>query len=120
MTMFLRRQWLPSLIPVEILSEIFLLVYKDTDEKEEWSWRELMLVCCRWRAIMISTPGIHFQLRIQRPTQSGVVQAFIQGRKSRLLVTIDINGGGDGNEFNAENFYACFMGASQAASRWRS
>src|SRR5258706_13324428 len=90
MTMFLRRQWLPSLIPVEILSEIFLLVYKDTDEKEEWSWRELMLVCRRWRAIMISTPGVHFQLRIRGSTQSGEVQSFIQGRKSLFTVAVDI------------------------------
>ena len=82
-----------------------------------------MLVCRRWHAIIISTPGIHFQLRIRRSTQSGVVQAFIQGRKSRFTLTVDMSGmsdEGDDDDFNAENFHECFMAASQAASRWRS
>ena len=124
MSSFLRRQSLPSFIPVEILSEIFLLVYKDFyeedyDEEEEWSWRELMLVCRRWRAIMISTPGIHFQLRLQRSTQRGVVHAFIQGRKSLFTLAIDMSGMND-DDFDAKRFHECFMAASQAASRWRS
>jgi hypothetical protein len=105
-----------DLIPVEILSEIFLLRVQD------WPWyqRNLMLVCQRWHAIMLSTPGIHSQLTIRRATQKEVVQAFIQGRNSRLHVRVDMNDEKDGGDFNAENFHACFMAASQAASRWSS
>ena len=123
MSSFLRRQSEPSLIPVEILSEIFLLIYKNFDKEEEWSWRELMLVCRRWHAIMISTPGIHFQLRIRASTQSGVVQDFIQGRKSRFTLAVDMSGMSDekdDDDFDAENFHECFMAASHAASRWKS
>jgi hypothetical protein len=77
-----------------------------------------MLVCRRWRAIILSIPGIRSQLRIRKATQKGVVQAFIQGRKSRLDVTVDMNDEKDGTDFNAENFHACFMVAVQAASIW--
>jgi len=103
-----------DLIPVEILSEIFLLALQDN------SWRpwNLMLVCRRWLAITLSNPTIHSYLMIRRATQKEMVKEFIQGRKSRLVVRIDIDDEGDGNEFNAENFHACFMAASQAASRW--
>jgi hypothetical protein len=103
-------------IPVEILSEIFLLVVQD------WSGYRgyLMLVCRRWHAIILSTPGIHSQLTIRRATQKEVVQAFIQSRKSRLHVRVDMNDETDGGDFNAENFHACFMAASQEASRWSS
>src|SRR5258708_6390813 len=111
MSSFLRRQSLPSLIPIEILSEIFLLVYKNFDKEEHWSWRELMLVCRQWYAIMISTPGIHFQLRIRGSTQSGVVQEFIQGRKSRFTLTVDMSGMGGEDNFDSENFHECFMAA---------
>jgi len=79
-----------------------------------------MLVCRRWHATILSTPGIHSQLRIRRATQKEVVQSFIQGRKSRLDVTVDINDEKDGSDFNAENFHACFVAAAQAASRWSS
>jgi len=105
-----------GLIPVEILSEIFLLIV------QHWSWyREgLMLVCRRWHAIILSTPGIHSQLTIRRATQKEAVQAFIQGRKSRLHVRVDMNDEKDGSDFNAEAFHACFMAAAQAASRWSS
>ena len=79
-----------------------------------------MLVCRHWRAVILSTPGLHSQLAIQRATQKEVVQAFIQGRKTRLGVIVDMSDEGDGSDFNAENFHACFMAAIQAASRWSS
>jgi len=105
-----------DLIPVEILSEIFLLIVQDSSGYR----RDLVLVCRRWHAIILSTPGIHAQLTIRRATQKEVVQAFIQGRKSRLHVRVDINDEQDGSDFNAENFHACFAAASQVASRWSS
>ena len=79
-----------------------------------------MLVCRHWHAIILASPGLHSQLRIRRATQKEVVQAFIQARKTRLDVTVDVNDDGDGNDFDAENFRACFMAAIQAASRWSS
>ena len=105
-----------DLIPVEILSEIFLL----TAQNRPWAQANLMLVCQRWHAIMLSTPGIHYQLKIRRATRKEVVQAFVQGRKSRLHVVVDLNDEKDGSDFNAEEFQACFMAAAQAASRWSS
>jgi hypothetical protein len=103
-----------DLIPVEILTEIFLLIVQD------WSGyrSELVLVCRRWHAIVLSTPGIHSRLTIRRATQKEGVQAFIQSRKSRLDVRVDMDDETDGSDFNAENFHACFMAAAQAASRW--
>jgi len=105
-----------DLIPVEILSEIFLLVVQD------WSgYREdLMLVCRCWHGIMLSTPGIHSQLTIRRATQKEAVQAFVQRTKTRLDVRVDMNDETDGSDFNPENFLACFMAAAQAAYRWTS
>ena len=79
-----------------------------------------MLVCRRWHAIMLSTPGIHSRLTIRRATQKEVVQAFVQGTKTRLDVRVDMNDETDGSDFNPENFLACFMAAAQAASRWTS
>ncbi len=79
-----------------------------------------MLVCRHWRAIILSSPGLRSQLTIRRATQKEAVQAFIQARKMRLGVTVDMNDEGDGNDFNAENFRACFTAAIQAASRWSS
>ncbi len=35
-------------------------------------------------------------------------------------VTVDMNDEGDGSDFDAENFHACFMAAIQVASRWSS
>jgi len=69
---------------------------------------------------MISTLGIHSQLTIRRATQNDVVQAFVQGTKTRLDVGVDMNNETDGSDFNPENFLACFMAAAQAASRWTS
>ena len=79
-----------------------------------------MLVCRHWRAVILSTPGLHSQLMIQRVTQKEVVQAFIQGRKTRLGVAVDMKDQGDGSDFIVENFRACFMVAIQEASRWSS
>ena len=79
-----------------------------------------MLVCRRWHTIILSTPGIHSQLTIRRATQKEAVRAFIQGRKSRLDVRVDITDEKDGSHFNADNFHACFMAAAEAASRWSS
>ena len=79
-----------------------------------------MLACRHWHAIVLSTPGLHSQLRIRRATQKEVVQTFIQERKTRLGVIVDMNDEGDGSEFHVETFYACFMAAVQAASRWSS
>ena len=106
-------------LPVEMLSEIFLLVSQFPGNKR-WNWSVLMLVCRHWRAVILSTPGLDSQLRIRRSTQKEVVRAFIQGRKMRLGVIVDMNDEGDGSHFNAENFRACFMAAIQAASRWSS
>jgi len=105
-----------DLIPVEILSEIFLLAVQDWPGYR----KNLMLVCRHWHAIILSTPGIHSQLTIRRATQKEVVQAFVQGTKTRLDVRVDMNDERDGSDFNAENFLACFMAAAQAAYRWTS
>jgi len=74
----------------------------------------------RLKLIMLSTPGIHSQLTIRRATQKEVIQAFIQGRKSRLDVIVDMNDEKDDSNFIAEDFLACFMAAAQAAARWSS
>ena len=79
-----------------------------------------MLVCRHWHTIVLSTPGLHSQLRIRRATQKEVVQTFIQERKTRLGVIVDMNDEGDGGDFDAEGFHACLMAAIQAASRWSS
>ena len=79
-----------------------------------------MLVCQRWRAIILSIPSITYRLWIRRSTKKDVVQALIQGRRSRLWVTVDVNDERDGKDFNADDFHASFMAAVQAASRWHS
>src|SRR5258706_9435655 len=63
-----RRRRKVYFLPVEIFSEIFLLVSKFPGDKR-WNWRVLMLVCRRWHAIILSTPGLHSQLRIRRASQ---------------------------------------------------
>jgi len=105
------------LIPVEILSEIFLLVILDLDRPE--AKQRLELVCQRWYAIMISTPGITSRLWIRRATKKEVVQAFIQRRKTRFAVIVDMNHEGDGEDFNSEDFHTSLMVACQAAPRWQ-
>ena len=66
------------------------------------------------------TPGLAFTLHIRKSTQKEVVQAFIQGRRSRLNVVVNINNEADGKDFNADDFHASFMAAAQVASRWQS
>ena len=112
------RPWVRSgvhLIPDELLSEIFLLVV----EAREVYQADLMLVCWRWHEIVLATPGLHTQLRIRRATKKEDVQAFINRTKTRLHVFVDMNDESDGNEFDADNFHACFTAAAQVASRWR-
>jgi len=103
-------------IPVEILSKIFLLVI-------DGGWREmtesLELVCQRWYAIAISTPGIASRLWIRRATKKEAVQAFIQRRKTRFAVIVDVDDEEDGEDFNADDFHASLMVACQAAPRWQ-
>jgi len=103
------------LIPVEILSEIFLLVLLD----RPYAKQRLELVCQRWYSIMSSTPGITSRLWIRRATKKEVVQAFIQRRKTRFAVIVDVNHEGDGEDFNSDEFHASLMVACQAASRWQ-
>ena len=108
------RPWLPCkihLIPAGILTKIFLLT----------GWHKpLMPVCRRWRDIVLSIPGNTSQLRIRRSTKGEVVQAFIQGRRSRLAVMVDVNDERHGKDFNADDFHASFMAVIQAAPRWES
>ena len=103
------------LIPVEILSEIFSLVLRDRPKHK----RGLVLVCQRWRDIMLSMPSITSRLWIRRATKKEAVQAFIQGRRTRLTVVVDVNSKIHGRRFNADDFHASLMVAIQAASRWR-
>jgi hypothetical protein len=70
-----------------------------------------MLVCWHWCDIMLSTPGIHSQLRITLLTRKKDVERF--GMRWFLDVTVNIN------QWSAHaEFYACFMVAAEAASRW--
>jgi len=106
------------LIPVEILSEIFLLVLI-----LDWSGgrKTLELVCQRWYAIMISTPGITSRLWIRGATKKEVVQAFIQRRKTPFAVIVDVDNEDedDGEDFSYDDFHASLMVACQVASRWQ-
>jgi len=101
-------------IPVEILSEIFLLVIRDRSDAKE----RLELVCRRWYAIMISMPGITSRLWIRRATKKEAVQAFIQRRKAHFEVIVDVNHEGDGEDFNSDDFHTSLMVVCQAAPRW--
>ena len=77
---------------------------------------------------MLSTPGIHSQLRIHRETRKKHVERF--GKRWLLDVTVDPNLVTSDPEFWSEpetepeidpvEFHACFMAAAEAASRWRS
>jgi len=109
------------LVPVEIFSEIFLY----TVQVRPRSQTNLMLVCRYWRDIMLSTPGIHSQLRIYCWTERKDIDRF--GRRWLLDVTVDIQhlltdtrGGIMVPSFNPVKSHACIMAAAQAASRWRS
>ena len=78
-----------------------------------------MLVCRHWHDIMLSTPGIHSQLRIRNWTEKKDVERF--GRMWLLDVTVNMNEWEwEWKPFNPERFFASFMAAAQAASRWRS
>ena len=75
-----------------------------------------MLVCRYWRDIMLSTPGIHSQLTINRWTRKEDVERF--GRRWLLDVIIDMS-----DKFLGPrhvDFHKSFMAAAEAASRWRS
>ena len=103
-------------IPVEIFSEIFLFMIHVNPHSQ----LNLMLVCRRWRTVMLSTPGVRVPLRIGRSTQANHVEAVTQGRSSLLDVIIDVNTMRHGTYFNDRYFYVSFTAAAQVASRWRS
>jgi len=100
---------------VEILSEIFLLVIRNN----HWDKERLELVCQRWHAIILLMPGITSRLWIRRATKKEAVQAFIQRRKTRFAVIVDVNDEEDGKDFNADDFHASLMVVCQAAPRWQ-
>ena len=102
------------LIPVEVFSEIFLYTVHDYPRSRV----KLMLVCRHWYQIMLSTPGIHSQLRIRNSTKKQDIEQF--GRRWYFDVTIDMDEAVDRRPFNAEEFFESFTTAAQAASRWRS
>jgi len=108
------------LIPVEIFSEIFLYTVQD----DPHSQTNLMLVCRYWHHIMLSTPGIHSQLRIYGWTEKEAVERF--GRRWLLDVTVDIQHlvtnifGHIVPGVDPVESHACIMAAAKAASRWRS
>ena len=107
-------------IPVEIFSEIFLY----TVQADPSSRTNLMLVCPHWHNIMLSTPGIHSQLRIHRWTEKRDVEKF--GKRWLLDVTVDPEhvpvdiGLRRVPDIDPVEFHACFTAAAEAASRWRS
>ena len=103
----------PPRFPVEIFSEIFLY----TVQADPRSQTNLMRVCRHWHDIMLFTPGIHSQLRIDSWTETKDIERF--GSRWLLDVTIGIPVD-DWNDFNPVGFYACFTAAAEAASRWRS
>ena len=103
------------LVPVEIFSEIFLYTVQDDPHFQT----NLMLVCRYWHDIMLSTPGIHSQLKIYSWTEKKDFEKF--GRRWLLDVIVDIerlNSYGE-SYFKPAQFHACFMVAAEAASRWR-
>ena len=108
------------LIPVEILSEIFLY----TAQAGPRSQANLMLVCRRWHDIMLSTPGIHSELTIFEWTKKKDVERF----GKRWLLDVFVHAGYHHPEklnprywpTKPAEFHGCFMAAAKAASRWRS
>jgi len=103
-------------IPVELLSEIFLFMIH-VDPRSQLN---LMLVCRRWRAIMLSTPGVRLPLRIGSWTPINRIEAVTQRTTSLLDVIVDANNMRDKVYGNDRTFYASFTAAAQLASRWRS
>ena len=102
------------LIPAEIYSEIFRYTVHDDPRSRV----RLMLVCRHWCNIMLSTPGIHSQLRIKNSTKKKDIEQF--GRRWYFDVTIDMDEDVGWQPFNPEDFFESFTTAAQAASRWRS
>ena len=114
------------LIPVEIYSEIFLLTLQEPYMEfvqEQYSVQDrnnLMLVCRRWYAIMLSTPGIPSVLRIGESTKIEIVQVSIQRRRWLLDLIINPDAQIPEEGFNVDEFHGCLTTAIEAASRWRS
>ena len=108
------------LIPAEIFSEIFLYTVQEDPDSQT----VLMLVCRHWRAVMLSTPGIHSQLKIHRWTKKKDVERL--GKRWLLDVTVDAEyvppdmDPEFAPDINPVEFHACFMAAAEKASRWRS
>ena len=106
--------------PVEIFSEIFLY----TVQAEPRSGMNLMLVCRHWYYVMITTPGIHSQLRIHRETTKEEVEGL--GKWWLVDVIVDLKHVQDklyrslNPVFDPVEFHASFMAAADGASRWRS
>ena len=104
-------------LPVEILSEVFLYMVQ-TDPRSRIN---LMLVCRHWYDIMLSTPGIHSRLWIDRWTSKEEVERFGRGwlfdvtvvRLGRWPFDVDTD-----NE--SDQVFEGFTAAAAAASRWRS
>ena len=112
------RAWRPPShsLPSEILSIIFLLVAENEFSRNRV---RLMLVCWRWYAIMLSTPGIPALLQINGSTTVERVRAAIQGARWLLYVLINMDDEHIGQDFNADAFDACVMAAIEGASRWK-
>ena len=117
-----------GLTPVEIFSEIFLFTVQADPPSRTHRFdlnprTKLMLVCRHWHDIMLSTPGIHSQLRISQWTERRDIQKF--GKRWLLDVTIALepktnDWDDDEPNFDSDIYHACFMAAAEAASRWRS
>ena len=106
-------------LPVEILSEIFL----NTVQADPSCQAKLMLVCSHWHDVMLSTPGIHSQLRIYWWTRKKDIERF--GRRWLLDVTFDLEHVPDHEpwrkpDIDPVEFYSCFMATAEVASRWHS
>ena len=106
-----------DLLPVEILSEIFLLVLEDQPLND---YEQLMKVCRRWYAVILSTPGIPAILWIEKSTTMESTRSVLQGKRWLLRVVIGYEDEELQQYFNYYTFDACFMATLEAASRWRS
>jgi hypothetical protein len=112
-------------IPVEILSEIFLLVVESRIEDPSVAeggltdQENLMLVCRCWETIMLSTPGIRSEVWIYKSTEEKDVQVAMRGRRWVLDLSIHITTDSIWGKFNPDDFHACFMAAAQEASQWQ-